>query len=151
VTSTRVPRPGRTGHAVIDLIDQSHACLADAVSASTAGQRYAAAHLAALRAGAAVLAARARSDPGRRSRGRGPRSVWAVLVYVAPELTEWAAYFSAGASKRAAAEAGLPRAVTAREADDLVRDADAFLALVCAMLGMPHQAPLAGTVTRLAG
>jgi hypothetical protein len=150
--SPQVPRPGRTGHAVVDLIDQSHACLSDAASASTSAQRFVAAHLAALRAGAAVIAARVRADLGsRRNRTRGPRSVWVVLVDLAPELAEWAAYFSAGAGKRAAAEAGLPRAVTAREADDLLRDAEAFLALVCAMLGMPHQEPLDGTVARLAG
>jgi hypothetical protein len=150
--STSRPRPGRTGHAVVDLIDQSHACLAEAASASAAAQRYVAAHLAALRAGAAVIAARARSDLGsRRGRTRGPRSVWAVLVDLAPELAEWAAYFAAGAGKRAAAEAGLPRAVTAREADDLLRDAEAFLAVVCATLELPHQQSLTGTVARLAG
>jgi hypothetical protein len=74
-----------------------------------------------------------------------------VLADLAPELGEWAGYFASGAGKRAAAEAGLPRAVTARQADDLLRDADAFLALVCATLGLPHQQPLAGTVARLAG
>jgi hypothetical protein len=147
---------GRTGHAVLDLLDQARGCLAEAASATTAGQRYAAAHLAALRAGAAVLAARSRSGPGgapgsRRPRSRGPRSVWVVLADLAPELGEWAGYFAAGAGKRAAAEAGLPRAVTGREADDLLRDTDAFLALVSAMLGLPHQEPLSGAVARLAG
>lgn len=161
MTSTGVPRPvpqprpARTGHAVIDLIGQSHACLAEAAAASTAAQRYVAAHLAALRAGAAVLAARARSDAAgagsRPGRSRGPRSVWAVLSALAPELGEWAGYFAAGAGKRAAAQAGLPRAVTAREADDLLRDAEAFLAMVCAILGVPHQQPLSGAVVRLAG
>jgi hypothetical protein len=152
-SSTSIPRPSRTGHAVVDLVDQSHACLAEAASAGTAAQRYAAAHLAALRAGAAVLAVRARSDPAgsRRSRGRGPRSVWAVLADVAPELGEWAGYFAAGAGKRAAAEAGLPHAVTAREADDLLRDAEAFLALVCATVELPFQQPLAGIAALLAG
>jgi hypothetical protein len=53
-----------------------------------------------------------------------------LLAEVAPELGEWAAFFAAGAAKRAAAEAGSRRAVTEREADDLVRDADRFLALV---------------------
>src|SRR5262249_7475322 len=65
------------------------------------GLRYAAAHLAALRAAAAVLAARARPEPGRRSR---LTNVWFLLAGVAPELSEWAAFFAAGASKRAAAE-----------------------------------------------
>ncbi len=90
-------------------------------------ERYALAHLAALRAAAAVLACRARpASPAKRSR---PTSAWVLLTQVAPELGEWAAFFAAGAPKRAAAEAGLP-AVTAREADDLLRDAEAFLAAV---------------------
>ena len=40
---------------------------------------------------------------------------------------------------RAAAEAGLSRAVTPREADDLLRDAQTFLALVETTLGLAHQ------------
>ncbi|MDT7544455.1 MAG: hypothetical protein QOE99_565, partial [Actinomycetota bacterium] len=63
---------------------------------------------------------------------------------VAPELGEWAAFFAAGARKRAAAEAGLPAAVTPREADDLVRDAETFLAVVETTLGLDgHQLLLA--------
>jgi hypothetical protein len=53
-----------------------------------------------------------------------------LLGQVAPELGEWATFFAAGAAKRAAAEAGLSHAVTDREADDLVRDVRAFLAVV---------------------
>ncbi len=49
----------------------------------------------------------------------------------------------APARKRAAAEAGLPAAVTAREADDLLRDAERFLAVVETALGLPHQPLLA--------
>jgi hypothetical protein len=103
------------------------------VGATTAAERYAAAHLSALRAAAAVLADRAR--PGARRR---PSSVWVLLPAVAPELGEWSAFFAAGATKRSAAEAGL-RVVTAREADDLVRDAATFLALVETTLGLAHQ------------
>ena len=70
-----------------------------------------------------------------------PRNVWSMLPQVAPELTEWAAFFAAGASKRAAAEAGLSRAVTPREADDLLRDADRFLGVIEQSLGLaPHLA-----------
>ncbi len=64
-----------------------------------------------------------------------------LLAEVAPELAEWAAFFSAGAAKRAAAEAGSVRAVTEREADDLVRDADRFLGLVEESLGLTRHAP----------
>ncbi|SRR5690606_8682281 len=148
------PSRRRTGHAVVDLLDHARAGLAHAAAASTPGERYAAAHLAALRAAAAVLAARARptraAAQGRRGRSRGPRNVWVDLAGVAPELGEWAEFFAAGAGKRAAAQAGLPRAVSTREADDLLRDAGAFVGLVCTLLGLPYQQPLDGTAVRLA-
>ena len=59
-----------------------------------------------------------------------------------PALSEWAAFFAAGAGKRAAAEAGLPRAVSLREADDLLRDAETFLSLVESALQVPGQSVL---------
>lgn len=100
------------------------------------GLRYATAHLAALRAAAAVLAVRAQPAPNRRNR---MTSVWALLTRVAPELEEWAAFFAASAAKRAAAEAGISRAVTAREADDLLRAAEQFTAMVEVALDLPPQ------------
>jgi hypothetical protein len=115
--------------------------LAEAEQTRSDGLRYATAHLAALRAAAAVLAARARPAPGRRSR---VTSVWTLLVMVAPELEEWAGYFATGATKRAAAEAGIPRVVTPREADDLLRAAEQFVALVEVALGLAHQPVLDG-------
>ena len=116
--------------------------LLEACAAATPGERYAAAHLAALRVAAAVLACRARpvTGPARRTR---PTSAWVLLATVAPELAEWAEFFAAGATKRANAEAGLPTAVTAREADDLVRDAEAFLVMVESSLGLPESLLLA--------
>ena len=89
----------------------------------------------------AVLAARARPAPTRRNR---VTSVWALLVVVAPELGEWADYFAAGASKRAAAEAGIPRVVSAQEADDLLRAAEQFVAVVEEALGVARQPTLDG-------
>lgn len=71
---------------------------------------------------------------------RGPRDAWGLLAKVAPELADWAAFFAAGASKRAAAEADLPGAVTDREADDQVEYADRFLEVVEHTLGLAHQA-----------
>ena len=65
-----------------------------------------------------------------------------LLARVAPEFTEWATFFSAGAAKRAAAEAGSTHAVTEREADDLVRDADRFLGLVEESLGLTRHVPV---------
>ena len=110
--------------------------LSEAMAAVDVPTRYACAHVAALRAAAALLAARARPAPSRRRR---QKNAWVLLAEVAPELTEWATFFAAGAAKRAAAEAGSTRAVTEREADDLVRDADRFLGVVEQALGLvPH-------------
>jgi hypothetical protein len=110
--------------------------LSEAMGSRDVCTRYACAHVAALRAAAALLAARARPQP---VRGRRQKNAWVLLAEVAPEMAEWASFFSAGAAKRAAAEAGSRRAVTEREADDLVRDADRFLAVVEQSLGLvPH-------------
>ena len=112
--------------------------LSEAIATTEVPTRYACAHVAALRAAAALLAARARPAATRR---RQQRNAWVLLAEVAPELEEWARFFAAGASKRAAAEAGSTRAVTEREADDLVRDADRFLGVVESSLGLvPHAA-----------
>jgi hypothetical protein len=127
--------------AAADLVVAARRELGRAATSARPDERYVAAHLAALRAAAAVLAVRARPAP---VRGRRPASAWALLGQVAPELGEWAGFFAAGARKRAAAEAGLPRAVSAREADDLQRDAEVFLALVEGLLGLAHQPALPG-------
>ncbi len=127
-----------TARATDDLLAAARRSLTEASLAGTAGERYACAHLAGLRAAAAVLAARGRSSGGRRSR---VLSVWVLLPTVAPELGEWATFFALGARKRAAAEAGLD-VVSHREADDLVRDAEAFVVRVCEVLGVPHQSAM---------
>jgi SAV_6107-like HEPN len=58
-----------------------------------------------------------------------PTSAWTLLARVAPELAEWSAFFAATSATRQAAEAGAHRLVTARAADDLVRQASEFLIL----------------------
>lgn len=117
--------------------------LSEAMAAPDVPTRYACAHVAALRAAAALLAARARPAPARR---RPQKNAWVLLTEVAPELAEWAAFFAAGAGKRAAAEAGSTRAVSGREADDLVRDADRFLGVVERTLGLVPHAPAVAAV-----
>jgi hypothetical protein len=113
--------------------------LNDAAGCARPCERYALAHLAALRCAAAILAERARPEPLEHRRTRRLRSAWSLLADVAPEMAEWAAFFAAGAVKRAAAEAGIEGAVTAREADDLLRDCMTFLALVETTIGRYHQ------------
>jgi SAV_6107-like HEPN len=121
------------------LLERSRAGLLAAAASRTCSERYLAAHMAALRSAAAVLAARGR--PGARG---GPRSVWEVLPRIAPEMGEWASFFAATASRRAAIEAGRGEMITAREADDLLRDAEAFHHVVEASFGLPYQQVLPG-------
>ncbi|WP_249714783.1 SAV_6107 family HEPN domain-containing protein [Rhizomonospora bruguierae] len=125
----------------VELLLLARRGLAEAALTRPDGLRYAAAHLAALRAAAAMLSARARPVPARRNR---VTSVWELLVRVAPELGEWATFFALGAAKRAAAEAGIPRVVTTREADDLLRAAEQFVAVIEVALGVAHQPTLDG-------
>ncbi len=120
----------------LDLLDRARASLLSACHADTLAERYVEAHLGALRAAAAVLAARSR--PSRRSQ---LRSVWEVLPQVAPELTEWAVFFAASAKRRAALERG-SAGPGAREADDLLRQSETFFVLVQGALGLPMSRPL---------
>ncbi|WP_164540708.1 SAV_6107 family HEPN domain-containing protein [Streptomyces abyssomicinicus] len=126
-----VARRASAPPAGLDLLSRARTGLDRALLLTTPNERYAAAHLAALRGAAAVLAVRADPLPEPRRRRRAPiRSAWEVLAETAPELAEWAAFFAAGADRRARAEADLPHAVSVREADDLIRDVAAFLRLV---------------------
>jgi hypothetical protein len=135
----------------VQLLATAQRGLTAAAMAERPAERYAQAHLAALRAAAAVLAARAnpissqsisgQSISGQRSR---PRSVWVLLVKVAPQLSEWAQFFAAGSAKRSLAQAGVP-VVTAREADDLLRDAQRFYDQTAALLNASGQEFLPAT------
>jgi hypothetical protein len=124
---------------VEDLLASSARTLVEASLISDPSMRYVTAHLGALRAAAAVLAARAVPERGMRRR-RPVRNTWVLLPTVAPELTEWAEFFSATATMRAAVEAGV-RHVSVRAADDLVRDAEVFLGVTRRLLHLPHQSP----------
>ena len=140
-TQTRQTTAFDVPAATFAYLERAAASLQEAVTSTDIGMRYAHAHVAALRATAALLAARARPTLSG-SRKRTQRNAWVLLSQVAPEFTEWAMFFSAGAAKRAAAEAGSRRAVTEREADDLVRDADRFLGLVEESLGLTRHVPV---------
>jgi hypothetical protein len=122
-------------------LERSARALREAIATTEVTMRYAQAHVAALRATAALLAARAHPAPFAGRRRGQQRNAWVLLAEVAPEFSEWAAFFASGASKRAAAEAGSVRAVTEREADDLVREADRFLGLIEQSLGLTKHVP----------
>ena len=85
-----------------------------------------------------TVAARSATLPGAglASGGDGPHDVWALTTRVAPELTEWAQRFAAATGQRVGVETGLVR-VSAREADDLLRDAETFVDLAARRLGVP--------------
>lgn len=126
--------PHRTHTQLLNIARQG---LTEAAGTRSDGLRYATAHLAALRAATALLAARTppATPTNRQERHRVP-SVWALVVAVAPEMSQWALHFAAGAGKRAAAEAGIPRVVTAQEADDLLRAAEQFVTVVETAVGV---------------
>ncbi|MDM7832035.1 SAV_6107 family HEPN domain-containing protein [Cellulomonas edaphi] len=105
-----------------ELVHRADAELLAAQYSSEAWEQFSHAHLAAVRAGAAVVASRAASG-GRRA----PRTVWAMLHEVAPELDEWSEYFAAGASARAAVEAGRFEVVSGERAEQTLCAAEDFV------------------------
>ncbi|MEO7124779.1 MAG: SAV_6107 family HEPN domain-containing protein [Nakamurella sp.] len=127
------PRRGRVpvSRTSRDLVSDASRVLGRAIGEGDPQEKFALAHLAALRGAAGVLAARAR--PRRMAQG----SAWELLARMAPELAEWSAFFAAGARRRQAIVAGVHVDVTAREADDLVRAVSEFLDLVEATLTAP--------------
>ena len=114
-------------------LQRARSSLAEAELARRPSDRYLAAHISALRVVAIVLTHRAPPGTGR-VQGR-PRNAWQMLAEVAPELAEWAAFFAATEGRRDAIRAGASTIVSAREADDLVSDARAFLRLVERAIG----------------
>jgi hypothetical protein len=116
-------------------LDTARAALVEAELAEAASDRYLLAHLAALRVAAVVLAARAHPSTGSRM-----RNAWQLVGEVAPEFAEWAGYFAATQGKRQAVAAGAVALVSSREADDLLRDAQAFHDAVARRLARSRRA-----------
>jgi HEPN superfamily protein len=133
----QVPPPASP--TALSLLADARRGLGEAEHAVAPAQRFIASYLAALRAGAAVLAAR-----GRPHRGRArPASVWVLLEAVAPELGEWAAFFAANSAAQAAAQAGITRRLSTRSADDLLRQSGQFLEIADRVV---HGGPASGFV-----
>lgn len=118
--------PMRPPEAAVTLLRQADAGLMQADRAGTPTSRFAQARMAALRAAAAVLAVR--TVPTRSSARARPTNVWRLLARVAPELGEWATFYAACATMHH---------ITVRDADDMLRQAQQFVALakVAASLG----------------
>ncbi|MGI4896324.1 MAG: SAV_6107 family HEPN domain-containing protein [Janthinobacterium lividum] len=136
--STEVPRPLTT--AALDLLERCETELLVAFHAKEPADRYVHAHLAALRAGAAVVAVHGRPAGPRRS---GPRSVWEMLPRLDPALQDWSERFAATAAQRSAVEAGRTDVVNAVDAAVLFADAESFHHVVESLLGLSRVQPLA--------
>lgn len=117
-------------------LHRARSALAEAELTDDVVERHRRAQLAALRVAAVVLALRTRParHPGR------PRNAWQLLAQVAPEYAEWAGYFHAIQGRTA---------VSSRESDDLVRDAETFLGLVQRRLDRSVGRPWARSATHV--
>ncbi|MGL5818427.1 MAG: SAV_6107 family HEPN domain-containing protein [Phycicoccus sp.] len=124
----------------LELLDRAHEAIVTGYTATVASQRHLAASLAALRAAAALLAGAPGGSVPRLPAGPGPHDVWVLAATAVPELGEWAERFALVTGRRVAVETGLVR-VSAREADDLLRDAETFVDLVATWLGVPRTRP----------
>lgn len=124
--TTRPVPPGADPCA--ELLDAASEALRRAHWGSSAAVRYELAYLCVLRTGAAVLARRAR--PG--SLPTRPHPIWGLLASAAPELAEWAQFFAVCGTYNAAAQDGAR--ISARQADDLIRDAGTFLSIARSLI-----------------
>jgi hypothetical protein len=117
-----------------ELLRQARSAVVAAGHSQGICERHTQAHRAAVHAAAALVAVR--SAPGG---GPAQRSVWDLLVEKAPELAEWAAFFAAATRRPESRARG--ELVSAREADDLLRQAEAFVGLVTRAIGLPVPPP----------
>lgn len=124
---------GAVPAAALALLARSDAELVAAQLAVRPEDRFLHAHLAAIRAGAALL-----EVTGRPRRRPAPRTVWEMVAAVAPELTRWTAFFAGGAALRGALEAGRGARIDEARAERTVAAAEDFQDAVRAVL-----APLA--------
>jgi len=118
----------------LDLLARSDAELVAATLASAPDETLLHAHLAALRAGAALVQVRGR--PGGRP---APRTVWDMVAVLAPELAAWAAFFADNAGTRSAVEAGRGDLVDGRRAERALAAAEDFQTAVRAVIGADVQ------------
>jgi hypothetical protein len=111
----------------LKLVESARQKLAAGKRDTSAVDRYVAAYMAALRAAAAVIAAKPKQgDLGRRRR---PQNIWELLPRAEPALGRWAAHFSAVAAARGPVRFGRIWPVSRRQADMLFGDAEAFVSL----------------------
>jgi hypothetical protein len=128
--------------AVDRLLRRARAELDQADAQGDERMRFLHAHMAGIRAGAAVVELLPRLRPAGRRR---MTSVWEQLAATGEPWDTWAARLGAGASLRAAIEAGRVDALDGEVAEAAVQLADAFLAAVTELAadGAPRTPALA--------
>lgn len=131
---------------VTDLLARSDGEVVAARSSQDPGERFVHAHLAALRAGAALV----EQGGGPRRRG-APRTVWDMVAATAPQLSDWAGWFAAAAPRRAAVESGRWVTVDDAEADTHLAAAEQFQDAVRAVLGVDAMPERTGPAGRFDG
>lgn len=124
-TPVRVARLDATRDLAQEL-GRARTTLLAAELAATPSETYVTAHRAALQGAAVVFRRR-----GRHNTIRQPVQMWHLLTVLAPELGEWAGFFELLQPRVRAAASGAR--VGQRQADDLVRDAQAFLDAVATL------------------
>ena len=112
---------------------QARRLAAEAEYADLPTERYLAAYRSAEQVAIAAISA---APVGTRPR----QDVWSLLYRVAPEFGEWAGFFAAVAPKARAVQAGAKALVTERDAADLVRDSQQYLAETARWLRRREQA-----------
>jgi SAV_6107-like HEPN len=125
--------------AVLPLLQSARHELATAKCATTTASKYAAAYLAALYAAAALVAAR--SEPRVAGSRKRPSNVWELLPTVESAFSGWAAYFTDHTHYRATGRGEHFYAISSREANKLLDDAEAFVALAEDALHIMAQSP----------
>ncbi|UGT41012.1 hypothetical protein LTV02_34460 [Nocardia yamanashiensis] len=118
----KTERPPHSGRAA-DLLRKADNLLIQSAGEKDPAERFRTAYLAALRGAGAVLALTG-ADRAPRARSR---NAWVLMQRAAPEFTMWADYFTGQSETRAALEAGLPRPVDDRRADEFASRVGAFL------------------------
>ncbi|MBK1786151.1 hypothetical protein JHE00_17625 [Prauserella sp. ASG 168] len=109
----------------MSLLAQARHGLAEAGAETDPVGRFTGSYLSALRAAAAILAARGRPHRGRAK----PESGWTLLEGTVPELRQWAVFFAGHSARHAAAQAGVTRRITAELAEELHAQAGQFVAI----------------------
>lgn len=138
MTTSHVAQDGRGAPVparVRQLLVRADAELVAAQFSAEPWEQFSHAHLAAVRAAAAVVAAH--GVPQRRS---APRTVWGQLGSAVPELSRWAAVFADAAPLRAAVEGGRFELVTADRAERALVEAEDFVDVARAHLAGDAQA-----------